>query len=278
MRAHLRSIKLKRFPDGESLVTIDASAHDKDVIVIESLDHPDEKLIQLTFVADALRRAGVRSVTLVAPYLAYMRQDKVFHTGESLSQQVIGALLARTFDRVITIEPHLHRTKSIHEVIPSRLVSKAPSAAPVIAEWIRKLEHDAIILGPDEESRPCIVELGRLTGLPTVVGAKRRSGDRSVHVELPFLGSHPRALIVDDIASSGATIAAAARALKRKAVRHVAAIVVHAIFSPGALTRIRQAGVGTIVSCDTVEHRTNRISVAPIIAYTLQTEHERART
>jgi ribose-phosphate pyrophosphokinase len=277
MRASLRPIKLKHFPDGESLVTIRRPAH-KDVVVIESLDHPDEKLIQLVFAADALRRAGARNVTLVAPYLAYMRQDRIFHAGEPLSQRVIGAILAQSFDCVLTIEPHLHRTKSIQTVVPSRLMSKALSATPVIAEWIRKLGRDAVIVGPDEESAPWIAELGGLTSLATAVGSKRRSGDREVRVELPDIGRYARAVIVDDIASSGATIAATARALKRKGIRQVAAVVVHAIFAPGAPTRIRRAGVRSIVSCDTVEHRTNGISVAPIIAGALHGEYEHARS
>jgi ribose-phosphate pyrophosphokinase len=277
MRAGLKPIKLKHFPDGESLVMIHPPAH-KDTVVIESLDRPDEKLIQLVFAADALRRAAARSVTLVAPYLAYMRQDRVFHAGQPLSQQVVGSMLARSFDRVVTIEPHLHRTKSIQTVVPTHLMSQALSATPVIAEWMRKhLGYDAIIVGPDEESQPWIAALGRLTGLATAIGIKRRSGDREVRVELPDVGNYARAVIVDDIASSGATIAATARALKRKGIRHVTAIVVHAIFAPGALTRIRRAGVGTIVSCDTVQHRTNRISVAPVIANALQGEHEQAR-
>jgi ribose-phosphate pyrophosphokinase len=277
MRAPLKPIKLRRFPDGESLVTIRPPAH-KDVVVIESFDHPDEKLIQLLFAADALRRAGARSVILVAPYLAYMRQDRIFHAGEPLSQQVIGAILAQTFDRVITIEPHLHRTKSIQAVIPSRSVSKALSATPVIADWMRKLGRDAVIVGPDEESLTWIAELGRLTGLQTAVGTKRRSSDREVRVELPGVGKHVRAVIVDDIASSGATIAATARALKRKGIRHVAALVVHAIFGRGALTRIRQAEVGTIISCDTIQHRTNQISVAPLIADVLKSQYEHAQS
>ncbi len=276
MGARLKPIRLKRFPDGESLLTIRPPTA-KDVVVIESLDHPDEKLIQLVFAADALRRAGAESLTLVAPYLAYMRQDRVFHPGEPLSQQVVGAMLAQTFDRVVTIEPHLHRTKSIQAVVPSRLMSRALTATPVIARWIRKLADDTVIVGPDEESQPWIAELGRLTGLPTAVGTKRRSGDRSVRVDLPDLGQHSCAVIVDDVASSGATIAATARVLKRKGMRHVAALVVHAIFAPGALTLVRRAGVGTIVSCDTVQHRTNRVRVAPIIAGALN-EHEHARS
>ncbi len=277
MRARLKLIHLKHFPDGESLVTIHTSAH-KDVVVIESLDRPDQKLIQIVLAADALRRAGARNVTLVAPYLAYMRQDMVFHAGEPLSQQVIGAMLARTFDRVVTIEPHLHRTRSIQAVIPSRLSSRSLSAAPAIAQWLRKVARYSLIVGPDEESLPWIAELGRLTGLPIAIGTKRRSGDLRVRVELSGVGDHTRAVIVDDIASSGATIAATARVLKRKGIRHIAAIVVHALFAPGALMRIRRAGVRTIVTCDTVQHRTNRIGTAPVIAEALQSEHEYARS
>jgi ribose-phosphate pyrophosphokinase len=78
-----------------------------------------------------------------------------------------------------------------------------------------------------------------------------------------------RSVIVDDVASSGATIAATARALRRQGVRTVDAVVAHAIFAPGAERRIRAAGVRRLVSCDTVPHPTNAIRVAPLMAAAL---------
>jgi ribose-phosphate pyrophosphokinase len=86
--------------------------------------------------------------------------------------------------------------------------------------------------------------------------------------ELPERGI-ARAVVVDDIASSGATLASAARALRRAGIPTVDALVVHALFAPGALERIRRAGVRRIVSTDSIPHATNALSLAPLLARTL---------
>jgi ribose-phosphate pyrophosphokinase len=102
-----------------------------------------------------------------------------------------------------------------------------------------------------------------------VVARKERHGDRSVTVHLPDLPLGSRAVIVDDIASSGATIEATARALRTRGARSIDAIVSHAIFAPGAWARIRAAGVRRLVSCDTIPHPSNAIGVAALLAAAL---------
>jgi ribose-phosphate pyrophosphokinase len=106
-----------RFPDRESLVRVWGQAG-APAIVMRSLDDPNAKLVEVLLAADALRRAGASRVTLVAPYLAYKRQDRVFQAGEPISQRVVGELLARAFVRGVTVEAHLHRVASLAEVVP----------------------------------------------------------------------------------------------------------------------------------------------------------------
>ena len=269
LQARCHKIRLRQFPDGESLVRVD-TADAVDAVVVRSLDNPDAKLVPTLLAADALRRAGVRNITLVAPYLPYMRQDKVFATGQPISQRVIGDILGRYFDRVVTVEAHLHRIRELAEVVPSRLKSQSLSAAPAIANWLRARDAECIIVGPDRESRPWVEAIAKASGYDYIVGDKKRRGDRAVSVELGDVPNHRRALIVDDIASSGVTLAAAARALRARGVRTIEAVVVHAIFAPGALSIIRGAGIRKLFSCDTIAHRTNAISVAPIIAEALR--------
>jgi ribose-phosphate pyrophosphokinase len=261
--ARCESVALHRFPDGETLVRVRPPVS-RDAVVVRSLHDPNAKLIETVLAADALRRAGARHVTLVAPYLAYMRQDALFHRGESLSQRAIGGVLAQAFDRVLTIEAHLHRVSRLSQVIGHG--SRSVSAAPALAAWIRRRASGCLIVGPDEESAPWIRAIAAASGCRWIVGRKRRLGDRHVRIEFPPIPPPARAVIVDDIASSGMTVAVAARALRRAGVHTVDAVVVHAIFAPGALARIRAAGVRHIVSCDTVSHPTNAIAVAPLIA------------
>jgi ribose-phosphate pyrophosphokinase len=267
---HARSLKIheRRFPDGESLVEVEADvAHE--AVVLRSLDHPDGKLMPTLLAADALRRRGARNVTLVAPYLAYMRQDKIFAPGQPISQLVIGDILARYFDRVLTIEAHLHRIRRLSEVVPSRRRSESLSGAPAIANWVRATCEDCVIIGPDKESRPWVEAIAKASGKEFAVGDKRRTGDRKVSVDFGELPAYRRAIIVDDIASSGATLAAAARALRTGGIRAIDAVVVHAIFASGAHALIRSAGIRKLVSCDTIAHRSSAISVAPLLAEAL---------
>lgn len=267
MRLSVSPVRVHRFPDGEALVRVPVPVARR-VALVRSLRDPNAKLVETALAADALRRAGARRVTLVAPYLPYMRQDAVFHPGEPVSQRVIGAWLAELFDAVLTVEAHLHRIRRLAEVVSPGSVSV--SAAPALSQWIRTTGGDTLVVGPDEESTPWVKAIARRAKTAWVVGAKRRHSDRKVRVEFPPLPRCARAVLVDDIASSGATLAEAARVLRRSGIRVVDAAVVHALFAPGSLARIRAAGVRRVVSCDTIPHRTNAIRTAPLLAGALR--------
>lgn len=263
----LERIALHHFPDWESLVRVRATPGAA-AIVVRSLDDPNAKLVELLLAADALRRAGASSLTLVAPYLAYMRQDCVFTPGEPVSQRVVGALLGGVFDQVLTVEAHLHRVSALGEVFPCR--AESLPAAPALADWLRERAAGALLVGPDEESEPWLKSLAALAGLPFRIGKKRRLGDAEVELSLPPLPAWAsRAVLVDDIASTGATLAAGARALRGAGVASLDALVVHAIFAAGSLAALREAGIAHIVSTDTIPHPTNEVSVAPLLAAAL---------
>jgi ribose-phosphate pyrophosphokinase len=262
-----RRVAVSRFPDGERLVRVAAPCRRRAVLV-RSLHAPDEKLLEVLLAADALRRSGAREVTLVAPYFPYLRQDRVFERGEPISARVVGDVLGRAFTRVVTVDAHLHRIPRLSDVVPGRATSLP--AAPALARWLARGRARPLLVAPDAEAEPWVRALGAETGLPWLVGRKLRLGDRRVRVELPAVPPGAHALLVDDVASTGATLAAAARALRARGAHRVDAVVVHALFAPGALGRIRAAGVRSVVSTDTVPHRTNGIRVAGLVADALR--------
>jgi ribose-phosphate pyrophosphokinase len=181
MGARHAAIWVHRFPDGETLVRV-ATPPGSHPILLSLLHDPNPKLVETVLAADALRRAGARRITLVAPYLPYMRQDRVFVPGEPVSQRVMGALLAQWFDALVTVEPHLHRVSRLAEAVPCRR-TQALSAAPAIAGWIVRNAPDALVVGPDAESRRWTLAIARRAGLrqsgASAAGATATSGSSS---------------------------------------------------------------------------------------------------
>ena len=262
----LAAVEVHRFPDGESRVRVCARAGEP-AVLLRSLHDPNAKLVEVLLAADALRRAGAGPLTLIAPYLGYMRQDAVFAPGDAVSQRVVGRVLGEAFERVLCVEAHLHRVRSLAEVFPCEAVSLP--AAPALAAWLRGAGAP-LLVGPDEESEPWLAELARRSGLPACVAAKRRRGDREVEITLPALArGAERAVMVDDIVSTGATLAALARALAAAGVPTVEALAVHAVFAPGAEQALAAAGVARVATTDTIPHPSNRVPVAPLLAAAL---------
>lgn len=269
-------IERHRFPDEELKLRLPVNAQGRlpDTLVIyRSLDRPNHKLIELMLAAEQARQLGARRIVLVAPYLAYMRQDIAFRPGEVVSQKVVGRFIAGLFDAVITVDPHLHRITTLQEAIPLTHAI-ALSGAPMLADLIARHHADAdaapILIGPDAESAQWVRSAAQLRGLAHGVCTKTRLGDRHVEVTLPAIDVRGRAVVlIDDVASSGHTLAQAATGLLAAGASSVDAAVTHALFAEGALTLMRQAGIGRVWSTDCIAHESNAISMAPILAQAL---------
>jgi ribose-phosphate pyrophosphokinase len=269
----LYPIDVHSFPDGELRVTVGQTS--ATTIVYAPLDQPNDKLLALLFAAEAFRREGARRLVLTAPYLCYMRQDAAFHKGEAINQRVIGPLLAGSFDRVITVDAHLHRTKRIEDVFPG-IESDDLSAMPALADALlgSGLSRETVVVGPDEESRPWVGDLAARLELKHAVGRKSRRGDRSVEIAFddPGLFTGRPVLLVDDIVSSGATLIACTKALLAAGATAVDAVVTHALFSPQMAQAFRDAGVRSIRSTTSVPHPTNAIALDSVLADALRKE------
>ena len=178
--------------------------------LLRGLHRPNEKLAELMIVAPAARELGATQLTLVCPYLAYMRQDMAFQPGEAVSQRHVGQALAGWFDSVITVDPHLHRVATMDEVLPGRR-GVALSAAALLGAWAARHASRPILLGPDEEAAPWVRSAALAQGLEHGTCIKQRSGDREVRVALPDLPFQGREVVlIDDVASTGRTLAVTA--------------------------------------------------------------------
>ncbi len=267
-----QAVECHRFPDQELKLTLPFAETGKfpDTLVLyRSLDRPNEKLIELLLLARHARRQGVQRLVLVAPYLAYMRQDIAFHPGEIVSQTIVGGFLAELFDAVITVDPHLHRIERLDQAIPLDFAI-ALSGAPRLAELIAEQRQDPLLLGPDEEALQWVRQAGEMTGFDVGTCRKTRNGDRNVQVELPDIALAGRQVVLmDDVASSGHTLARAAEALLGAGAASVDVAITHALFADDALAVIQAAGVGEVWSTDCIAHESNTISMAPLLAEAL---------
>ena len=260
----LGALELRRFPDQETYVRIASDVAGKSVELVCTLARPDPQLPGLLFAAYTARELGASSVGLIAPYLAYMRQDKRFSDGESVSSQYFARLLSGAFDRVVTVDPHLHRIHDLDEVFSIK--TKVVHAAPALADWIKTHVKNPLIIGPDAESAQWVSDVAGRVGAPHLVLSKIRHGDRNVEVTAPGLenwtGYQP--VLVDDIASSGHTMIEAARHFETTGFPKPICVAVHALFAGGAYETLKAVS-SRVVSTNTVPHASTDISVTSLI-------------
>ena len=256
----------RHFPDGESLVTIEEDLDRIDVALVASLRNPDELALPLRYAAATAREFGARSVGLIAPYLAYMRQDKRFNPGEAVSAPLFARFLEESFDWLVTADPHLHRNPELSGLY--RIPVRRLATAPVIADWLRDNLPNAILIGPDSESEQWVSDIAKRAGFPYQVLTKTRRGDRDVEVSLPSIDAafSRTPVIVDDIVSSGRTSIETLGHLRRLGLPPAVCVVIHPVFAQNAYEQLLAAGPARVVSTDSIPHPSNAISVAGLLA------------
>jgi ribose-phosphate pyrophosphokinase len=258
-------VESRHFPDDETYLRIDAECAQKSVVLVCTLDRPDHKLLPLVFLADAARELGASRVGLVAPYLAYMRQDRQFHHGEAVTSRTFAGLLSRYVDWLATIDPHLHRYHSLTQIysVPNRVVH----AAPALAEWIATHIDRPVVVGPDEESAQWVRDVADRAGAPSVVMRKTRRSDRVVEVSAPDVEAYRMytPVVVDDVVSSAQTMVETVKRLVAARLRAPVCVAVHALFSETAEQALRDAGAAQIVTTTSVPHATSRIDIIPLL-------------
>ncbi|MFD2514746.1 ribose-phosphate pyrophosphokinase [Pontibacter locisalis] len=256
----------RRFPDGESYIRILSEVKDKQVVLVCTLHQPDLKLLPLYFLARTAREMGASKVCLIAPYLAYMRQDKQFNPGEAVTSRYFAELISNTVGNLITIDPHLHRFHHMHELYS--IPATSLHAAPVLASWIRNNVQKPLLIGPDEESLQWVSEVASLAGAPYLVLNKTRLGDEEVQVTLPEINSYPdhTPVLVDDIISTARTMIETVQHLKQLTPQPPVCIGVHAVFAEGAFEALKKSGAAQVVTCNSIPHESNRIYIDELLA------------
>jgi ribose-phosphate pyrophosphokinase len=259
---------IHHFPDGETRLRLPESLPGH-IVLCRTLAHPNDRLVELVLAAATARDLGVKHITLVAPYLCYMRQDKAFHPGEAVSQRIIGTLLSNWVDALITVDSHLHRVHQLKDAVPVDPAINL-TAAPIMSAFLRYQKNNPLLVGPDQESEQWVASIARDGDLDYCVARKERLGDEQVRVSLPKANYRNRHIVlVDDVASTGRTLEEATLGLVRFEPASISVMVTHALFVGDAQERLRRAGVSHIWSTDAIPHSSNVMHLDHLLAAAL---------
>jgi ribose-phosphate pyrophosphokinase len=250
----LSNLEVFVFPDGEKRIRVLDKVLDENVVVIQSTSSPvDENYMQLFFIVDALKRGGAKSVTAVVPYFGYQRQDHMFREGEDVSVKVVAEILDKLgIGKLIAVDLHSIKIKEAFNTSVSHL-----SALSIFAKVIKEKGWDkdpTILVTPDMGGIRRIKILSEiLNNMPFAVIEKNRDLETGAVSAGKIEGNiNKRAIIVDDMISSGKTIAVAADLLKKNGVEEIYVFATHAVFSDQAPKILQESGVGKVYVTDTV--------------------------
>ncbi|RLF48959.1 MAG: ribose-phosphate diphosphokinase [Thermoplasmata archaeon] len=257
----LANVEIKRFPDGEAYVRIDDDLSGEDVIVVQTT-YPDENIVELFLIHDAVREFKLNSMITVAPYFGYGRQDKKFKDGEAVSARAMARHIEMDADAFITVDVHSPEALSYFSIKANNT-----TAMGVIGEYLTSLrEMPEMVIAPDDgaiERAKIVAE--KLDADWDYMEKVRIDGEnveifpKNVDVEGKVV------VVVDDIISTGGTMAKAGEILKAFGAKKVYSACTHGIFAKNALERLRNV-FDVVLSTDTIERSTSLISAARPIA------------
>ena len=270
--------QVERFPDGEVSVRLEESVRRKEVFILQPTAPPvDQNLIELLCFADAARRAAAERVTAVIPYFGYARADRRNERREPITARMIGDVLqAAGIDHIVTIDLHTPQIEGFFRIPVDSL-----TAMPVLAEAVRRrLRAHAVVAAPDAGRANLAARYAERLGLPLVVVHKQR--ETSSHTRVTRIVGDVegrQCLIIDDMISTGGTLAATIDALlDAGAAPELYIAATHALLLPGARKLLERDTIADFVVTDTVAPRGDTrdwrglrvVSVAPLIAAALQ--------
>ena len=248
-------VEHKVFPDGEQYVRIPADINGEKVAYVQTF-RPDSAIMEAFFTLDAIKEQGASEIIAVIPYFGYGRQDKVFIEGEGVSARTLMRMLSYLSDSLIVVDIH---APHVFEWYGKRAENIIPAKS--IAGKLSELGID-FVLSPDKGA------LHRAKAVAEIMGVEfdhlektRLSGTEVKMVEKNLDVMGKKVAIVDDIISTGGTIARASEMLKKSGAKEVYAVCTHGLFIGPAIERLNKSTDG-FMSTDTIESEYSRISVA----------------
>ena len=272
--------RLRRFPDGEINVKIEDSMRGHDVFVIQPTSPPvNEHLMELFIILDALRRASAGRVTAVIPYYGYARKERKTQPREPISAKLVANFITLAgADRLLLLDLHAEAIEGFFDVPTDHL-----SPHHIIADHLKTLNlHHITIVAPDAGGGRRAEAVANNLAAPIAFGYKRRSSDDEVEVIAVSGDVKGRdCVVVEDIITTGGTIAKLAVALRSQGANKVLVAATHPVLTGNAIERLRAADIDHVIVTDSVPIPPEKLgppltvlSVAPLLAEAIIRVHE----
>jgi ribose-phosphate pyrophosphokinase len=250
----------KRFPDNEFYIRVLDDIAGEDVLIVQTA-YPDPKIIELLLMQDAVHDAGAKKITVVLPYFGYSRQDKRFKDGEAISARAVAQHISMHADCVITVDPHKEHILKFFSV-----PAYSCSAVSTIAHYLKEKNID-FVLAPDKGAKERAKEAAALIDCEYDYLEKTRVDETTVKITPKKLDARDKHVaIIDDIISTGGTMANSIKELKKQGAKTVSVACTHGLFVGGAKEKLLSADCDEIISTDTIETEFSKVSAADCIA------------
>jgi|SRR3989344_3208680 len=268
LKAKFEEIRVHKFPDNEFNIKFKNNPKGKKVVVINSIfNETNQKLVETLLAGGVAKDYGAKKIILVATYLPYMRQDTHFSNYDSFSAKHMLEIFA-DFDKIIAIDPHLHRIKNMHYLSDR---AESITADDVIADYIKKrFKGDFEIIGPDEESQQWSAKIAKILKKKVVILHKDRFGDSRIKQVSFNFDKNKNYIIIDDIISTGKTIAGVLGMIEKRGAKKIVCIGIHGLLTNGADKLIKK--YAELITTNTISGKYSRIDVSPAIIERLKKE------
>lgn len=271
-------IEIGKFSDGEIDICVKDDVNNSNVFIIQSNSVPvNDNIIELSLIADALKRSGAQKITAVIPYFGYSRKEKQSRPGEPISAKVIADLIvASGVSKIICLDLHADSIVGFFNVPVIYLTALEVLASRVKKEKITK----PIIVSPDVGGVKRARNFANILGAPLVVIEKHRDKGIRDRIEVLSMSGEIKgdtAIIIDDLISTGSTIIESTKALREKGVKKVFVCATHGVLTGNAIANLEKSAIDKVFITDSIErklqsHKIEIVSVDALFAKTLAGE------